>query len=66
MKGVFVHILLLVHVHVISDHSRKEEYPLTHKICRVQTKSANQDQTQQNAASDQSLHCLLTEYSIKI
>ena len=34
-------------------------------FCGTSSNSGDQDQTPQNAASDQVLHCLLTECSIK-
>ena len=37
--------------------------PYKHGVL-LQAKSANQDQTPQNVASDQGFHCLLTECSI--
>ena len=35
-------------------------------FCETSANSADPDQTPQNATSDQGLHCLLTEYSIRI
>ena len=43
--------------------------PLTHislAFCGTWENSADPDQTPQDAASDQGLHCLFTEYPIEI